>query len=168
MIEVKSTRLLFLYRSIIFKCIKFRTNDSKLDNIVMALNIKNKRKRIEYVYDEAICFINGYYTDDLCQFKNNQCIVQRIENSDSINGCCKKCSLVTNKGCPSSNLPCKLIYCKTALGNTKLLKFRNIDILKCLSLEQRIILRGAFLERKEDIIKKMNYGFLYSNFKFFI
>lgn len=156
--EVKNTRLLFLYRTCLFKFTRFSTNNKDLELIVNALNIKNRRKRIEYVYDEAINIINKYYYMDLCNFQNNKCIVQRKTNSDRINGCCRMCNLVTETGCPSSNLACKLLYCKTALGNVKQLKFKDISILKCLSLEQRIILRSDFFETREEIITDLYYG----------
>ena len=72
--ELRSTKMLFLFRSFIFRFVKFETKDKDLKNIVNALNIKKRKKRIEYVYDEAIKYINKYYSQDLCQFKNNQWI----------------------------------------------------------------------------------------------
>ena len=161
-IEVKSTKLLFLYRSFLFKYIMFETKNKELKSIVNALNIKDREQRIEYIYDEGIKYINKYYSDDLCQFENDQCIAQRKSGSKEINGCCRKCPLVTDKGCPSSNLVCKLIYCKTALGNVKLLKFNEIPILKCLSVTQRIVLRGSFFNTREDILKELKCGLIYS------
>ena len=165
-IELKNTKLLFLYRSFWFKNVSFDTKDKNLKTIVKALNIKKKKDRIEYVYDEAIKFINKYYSDDLCKFENNQCIVQRNAGVDRINGCCRTCKLLGDMGCISVNLACKLIYCKTALGNLKELKISNIPILKCLSLSQRIILKGAFFNTKEEILEELNYGMLYSGFRY--
>ena len=101
--KLKSTKLLFLYRSFLFRFVKFKTNNNNLKNIVHALNIKKRKTRIEYVYDEAIKYINKYYSDDLCRFKNNQCIAQRKGNKKGSFGCCRNCPLVTDKGCPSSN-----------------------------------------------------------------
>ena len=158
MIEVKNTKLLFLYRSFLFKFTKFKTNNKELKREVTALNIKNRKQRISYVYDEAIKEINNYYKDDLCQFENGQCIVQRQTGKGNVNGCCRWCPLVTDKGCPSSNLSCKLIYCKTAIKNIKLLRIRDIQILKCLSPLQRLMLKGEFFAVKEDIIKDLYYG----------
>ena len=43
MIKIKSTKLLFLYRSILFKFVKFQTEKQELQNIVEALNKKNKK-----------------------------------------------------------------------------------------------------------------------------
>ena len=161
---IKNTKLLFIYRSFLFKFVNFETKDSELKNIVQALNIKNRKQRIEYVYDEAIKCINKYYSDDLCQFKNKQCIAQRKEGKNKINGCCRECPLVTESGCPSSNLACKLIYCKTALGNLKLLRLRDIPILKCLSIFQRVILKGGFFQNRETILNDLYYGPIYSSF----
>lgn len=167
-VKLKNTKLLFIYRSCFFKFVKFETVDKNLKEIVKALNIKKRKLRIEYVYDEAIKYINNYYADDLCQFENNQCIVQRQLKTDRINGCCRNCSFLGNKGCVSVNLACKLIYCKTALGKLKELGINDIPILKCLSLSQRAMLKGAFFNTREEILKELNYGIVYWTIKTFI
>lgn len=160
-VEVRSIKLLWLYRSFLFKNTKFFTKNHELSEIVNALNIKNRVKRIEYVYDKAVEYINKYYVDDLCRFENNQCIVQRKMGTTNINGCCRKCALLSLKGCSSCNLSCKLIYCKTVIGNIKLLSIWKIPILKCLSIGQKLILRGDFFNSKEEIINDLNYGLGY-------
>lgn len=147
-----------------FRFTKFDTNNKDLTKIVKALNLKGK-KRIIYVYDEAIKEINKYYSKDLCQFKDNQCIVQRTNGKGQVNGCCCLCSLKTEKGCPTVNLSCKLLYCKTALGNIKALKLNDIKILKVLSLRQRLILKGEFFSSKEEIINDLYHGIVYSAFR---
>lgn len=164
-LTLKDTRLLFLYRSFIFKFVSFETEDKNLVSIVNALNINKRKKRIEYIYDEAIRYINKYYAADLCLFENNQCIAQRKSKSEHVNGCCRNCHLVTDSGCSTNNLVCKLVYCKSALGNMKLLKFHKIPILKCLSLNQRWILRGSFFNTREEILNDLNYGIIYSLFR---
>ncbi len=158
--KIKSTKLLFLYRTFFFKKVRFETDNKELKNIVTALNIKNKKDRISYVYDEAVKYINKYYSKDLCQFIDGKCIVQRKNNIDRVNGCCFRCPLVTDTGCPSSNLMCKLIYCKTSLNNMKTLKFNDIKILKCLKIKSRIILCSSFMLKKEDILDDMSVGYL--------
>ncbi|MBQ2872614.1 MAG: hypothetical protein IJE89_01280 [Bacilli bacterium] len=164
-VEVKSTRFLFLYRSFLFNGVFFYTNDKDLDTVAKALNIKNKKQRIEYVYDEGVKYINKYYSNDLCRFENGQCIAQRRDGVGHTNGCCRHCPIVTDRGCPSSNLSCKLIYCKTALGNVKLLRLRDIPILKCFSITKRMILKASFYYTKEEILKDLNYGILYSSLR---
>ena len=158
--KLKNAKFLFLYRSFLFRFVNFKTDNVDLKLIVNALNIKKRKKKIEYIYDESVKIINKYYSKDLCQFKNNQCIAQRKYKSSSINGCCKMCTLVTDKGCPSSNLSCKLIYCKTALGNLKKLKMKDIPLLKCLSLKERIILKGAYFETRQEVINDIYFGII--------
>ena len=148
-IMINNTKLLFLY-----------TNNKNIKNITNALNIKNKKERITYVYEEAIKEINNYYREDLCQFIDRKCIVQRTTNSTHIDGCCYRCPICTDKGCPSSNFACKLIYCKTAIGNMKRLNFNDVKILKCLSIPQRLIILSDFFITKEEVIEDTNKGLL--------
>lgn len=164
-LKIKNIKLLFLYRSILLRFVYFETDDKNLKTIVKALNIKNGKKRIEYIYDEGIKYINKYYSDDLCKFENGQCIAQRKDGSGHTNGCCRHCPMVTDTGCPSCNLSCKLIYCKSALGNIKLLRLRDIPVLKCLSLSRRMILKASFYNTKEEILKDLYYGIIYSIFR---
>ncbi len=164
-IKLSNTKFLFLYRTILFNCVKFETDKGKLRKIVNALNIKNKKNRIMYVYDEAIKEINNYYSEDLCKFIDGRCIVQRTNNSEHVDGCCYRCPIVTDNGCPSSNLACKLIYCKTAIGNMKLLKFNDIKILKCLSIRKRLIIISDFFSTREEILKDLERGVIYTVIK---
>ena len=156
--ELRSTKLLFLYRSFLFRFVKFETKDKDLKNIVNALNIKKRKKRIEYVYDEAIKYINKYYSQDLCQFKNNQCIVQRNNKSDKINGCCRLCAYQNNKACDVNNVACKLFYCTTAIKNMKELNIKDVEILKCLNKRQRFVLKSDYFSKREDVINDLYYG----------
>ena len=165
-INLKSTKLLFLYRSILFRRVKFKTDNNELRNVVNALNIKNKKNRIMYVYDEAIKYINNYYRDDLCQFIDGRCIIQRKTNSLHVNGCCYRCPIVTDKGCPSSNFACKLIYCKTAIGNMKSLNFNKVMILKCLGISQRLVILSDFFCTREEILEDANRGIFITIFKY--
>lgn len=164
--ELRSTKLLFLYKSFLFKRVFFTTKNKELKKIAKGLNIKKRRKRIEYIYNEAIREINSYYAKDLCDFKNNQCIAQRLSGRSDVNGCCiSNCPNFGDKGCVTINLTCKLIYCKSALGNIKRLKFRNIKILKLLSIAQRIILRTDFFSSREEIISDLYYGLIIYGFR---
>ncbi|MBR2841082.1 MAG: hypothetical protein IKF01_04340 [Bacilli bacterium] len=148
--KIRSKKLLFLYRSILFKRVVFETDYPELNEIVCALNIKNRYKRYNYVYDETVKWINKYYKNDLCMFKDNQCIVQR--KTGKINGCCMYCPIVTENGCPSQNIACKLIYCKTALKNLKPLKLGEIPVVKCIPFTRRLILRSDFFQTKEKVL----------------
>jgi len=156
--ELKNTKLLFVYRGILFKFVNFHTKDDKLKNIVNALNIKKRKQRIEYVYDEAISYINEYYSNDLCKFVNNKCIAARKYKIDRINGCCRLCIHQNNTGCKVNNLSCKLFYCKAALENIKELNINDIEILKCLNKKQRFILKSDYFSTREEVINDSYYG----------
>lgn len=130
-----------------------------IDTINEALNIKNRKKRITYIYDELVKYLNEYYKEDLCKFENDKCFVQR--NNKNKFGCCAECNLVkSGTGCPTSNVSCKLIYCKPALNNIKKLKLTNIPISRCLSIFQRFILRFDVFSTREEIINHLNYGLI--------
>lgn len=161
-IKVNNTKLLFLYRTFLFHFFIFETDVDDMKTIVKSLNIKNRKERIVYIFDETINILNKYYSKDLCQFIDGKCIVQREKNINRFNGCCRLCPIVTDKGCPSVNITCKLIYCKRALGNIKLLKLRDIKILKCLSLVQRLIILSDTFSVREEVIKDLYYGPLYA------
>lgn len=139
--------------------IKNNINNPNITIISNYLNIKNRTKKIKYIYKEAIKYINNYYTQDLCQFKNNQCFIQRRNKSNKRFGCCQDCKLVKeNLGCTTNNFSCKLVYCKPAIKNITLLKIKDIDILRCYSLIQRFILRFDFFSTEEQIINDLKYG----------
>ena len=94
----------------------------------------------------------------MCQFIDGKCIVQRTNNKGKVNGCCRFCPLVTDKGCPSENVSCKLIYCKTSIKNIKLIRLRDIPVTKCLSISRRAILKGDFFVTKEQFIDDLCKG----------
>ena len=154
---------LFFYKYYHFTNFTIKNNikSQELAIINNALNIKKKKERITYLYDETIKYINSYYHDDLCQFVNNQCFVQRERKDNSKFGCCFDCKLVkSGKGCPTSNVSCKLLYCKPALKNIKKLRIKDIDFLRCFSIFQRFILKYNFYSTREQVIKDLNYGII--------
>ena len=155
---------LFFYKYYHFTNFTIKNNikSQELTIISNALNIKKRKERITYLYDEAIKYINNYYHEDLCQFVNDQCFVQRARKDNSKYGCCFDCKLVeSGKGCPSSNISCKLLYCKPALKNIKKLKIKDIELLRCFSIFQRLTLKIDFYSTREQMIKDLNYGIIY-------
>ena len=109
--------LLPLYKSFLFYFVKFKpssnlTPQTKL--VIKGLNIKNRRKRITYVYDKCCDIIeNQEKGQNVCGFVNKQCFKQRVENKGEMYGCCSPLC-VTENGCTTKNLSCKLIFCKEA------------------------------------------------------
>ncbi len=136
--------------------------NEEIDKISKCLNIKSRRKRITYIYDEIINYLNEYYKEDLCKFENDKCFVQRMNNSKTKFGCCGDCNLVkSGMGCPTNNVSCKLLYCKPAIKNIKKIRLTDIPITRCLSVFQRFMLRFDFFSTREQVINHLYFGLIY-------
>ena len=55
-----------------------------------ALNIKKRKERLKFVYDKACELLDGdFYGKNICEFKNNICLHDRIHNGNC-DGCCRR------------------------------------------------------------------------------
>lgn len=157
----KFYRKLFFYKSFIFKKTKFtvETNYEELKPIINALNIKKRKPRITYIYDEACKQIDNHYKNkNICGFKNNKCYVQQKLQNGTINGCCRMCLYQSTKGCTTKNLTCKLFTCSEVEKRCKVIKFDDLKILNLLSFRNRMILKSDYFSKREDVIKDLYYG----------
>ena len=142
-----------LYKSILYINTKFFTKNKKIKDIIEALNIKSRNKRIRYVYDNACNYIDIYWKGkNICGFKNNKCYTQNKPNCKYTNGCCRRCFYQSEKGCTTSNLTCKLFYCTEVTKRYKVPTIDDIKILKLLSLRQRIILKHDYFSNREEVL----------------
>ena len=146
------------------------TKNEDILQIVKAISIKNKLKRIEYIIDTICDNIDNYYKDaPMCKFINNKCECHRKKGYNYINGCCRYCKYQSNKGCTTKNVACKLFNCSYVdLNGKKKLGFNDIKLTKCLSLRQRYILINSYFTTKEDIVKDLYYGPIISTTRFII
>ncbi len=152
---------IFLYKSILYKNTTFsiESTDESIQSIVKALNIKNRKKRIEYIYDYCCQKIDEYYKDkNICGFSNNQCIKQRQLKCKRKNGCCNLCPHQTSRGCPTANLACKLLYCGEIKNKRRILKSKDLKILKLFSIRQKIIVKSGFYATREQHIMDLYLG----------
>jgi len=141
------------YRSILFIFTKFESNNKDIEKIIYALNIKNRFKRIDYIYEEACNEIDNYNKNkNLCNFKNNIC------RNKVKYGCCRKCYNLGNKGCTTSNLTCKLFFCSKVCDKYKVLTFEDVKILKCLSFNNQVIIKHDFFTKKEELLMDLYVG----------
>ena len=157
----KFYRKLFFYKSFIFKKTKFtvETNYEEVKPIINALNIKKRKERIIYIYDEACNQIDKHYQNkNICGFKNNKCYVQQKLQNGTINGCCRMCLYQSTKGCTTKNLTCKLFTCSEVEKRCKVIKFDDLKILNLLSFKNRMILKSDYFSKREDVIKDLYYG----------
>ena len=157
----KFYRKLFFYKSFIFKKTKFtvETNFEEVKPIIKALNIKKRKPRITYIYDEACKQIDNHYKNkNICGFKDNKCYVQQKLQNGTINGCCRMCMYQSAKGCTTKNLTCKLFTCSEVEKRCKVIKFNDLKIINLLSFRNRMILKSDYFSKREDVIKDLYYG----------
>ena len=149
--------------------IKNNINNKDLDIIIKSLNIKKRKERITYLYDSIVNYLNEYYKDNICDFKNNQCFVQRETKTNNLYGCCLNCKYVkSNLGCISSNVSCKLTYCRSAKKKLKLIKLRDIPFTNCLTPLQKFIIKNDYFSTREQVINDLYYGIPYYLIRSFI
>jgi len=171
-INNKNMKYLFLYKSIFFRFCKFETDSKDPQDIIIvnALNIKNRKKRITYIYDATCDYIDNFYgRENICGFKNCQCYMQQKKMKDTIDGCCRKCVYVTDKGCPSRNLSCKLFNCSEVYSRRKVITYKDLKVLKLFSLRQRIIIKSDYFTLREDALKDLySYSLTYTTIRVII
>ena len=154
-------RKLFFYKSFIFKKTTFtvETKYEQIKPIIKALNIKKRKDRITYIYDEACRQIDNHYKNkNICGFKNNKCYVQQKLNNGTINGCCRLCKYQREKGCKTVNLTCKLFTCSEVEKRCKIITFDDLKILNLLSYRNKMILKSDYFSKRENVIKDLYYG----------
>ena len=167
---IKDFKYLTLYKSILFKFKKFETNSNNPQDIIIvnALNIKNRKKRITYIYDSTCKYIDDFYKNkNICGFKKCKCYTQRHNNY--INGCCRKCIYISSKGCTTNNLACKLFNCSEVYKRRKVIKYKDLKTLKVLSIRQRFIVKSDYFSKREDVLKDLySYSIIYSTIRIII
>lgn len=149
---------LFLYRSFLYNFVTFKLEKDKYDinDLILALNIKNRRKRLEFIYDTACQEIDDYFANkNVCDFKNNQCRLQRKLKSDKINGCCRKCRFECGGPCPTKNLACKLFYCSEVKSRYKIIKIEDLKVIKVLFWRQKILIKSDYFSSREEVIRDL-------------
>ncbi len=147
---------IWLYRSIFYKNVHFEPKStdaySKYIDVINALNIKNRFKRIRYIYDTACNQIDNYNKENHinCEFKCGKCLAHH--DTRFYNGCCRVCRFQSQNGCTTKNLTCKLFFCSPIRENYKTLHFEDIKLLKCLSKKNQIIVNGNFFASREAFL----------------
>lgn len=167
----KFIKNLSLYRSLPFRFIDFdiKTDDEELNDIVTALNIKNTRKRITFVYDKTCEIVEKFYKGkNICGFKNGQCRVQRNNCNDKINGCCRICKYQSDKGCTTANVACKFFNCDEVRKDNEVLEFDDVAILKVLNKRQRTLLKSDYFSKRENVIDDVSLGLFLGTAKMYM
>ena len=131
----------------------------KFGDIEEAKKIKSRFKRIKYIYDNTCKTIDALHKgENICGFNCNKCIIQQINKSDEINGCCRTCRYQSKKGCTTSNLTCKLFYCDEVRKKYKVYDFNDLELLTLLSKRQRLILKYDLFSSREEVLLDLYLG----------
>lgn len=153
----KFYRKLPLYRSLLYKNVTFNSKSTyDIEDIITTLNIKNRKKRITYIYDKACEKIDNHYKNkNICGFKNSKCYVQQKLNNGNINGCCRFCLNQSKNGCTTKNLSCKLFNCTEIEKRCEVIKFEELNILKLLNKRQTLISKSNYFTNRESFINDL-------------
>lgn len=167
----KFIKKLPLYRSFPFRFINFdiKTDNEELESIVTALNIKNTRNRVAFVYDKTCEIVDKFYKGkNICGFKNGQCRVQKNKRSDKMNGCCRYCKYQSDRGCTTANIACKFFNCDEVRKDNDVLEFDDVAILKVLNKRQRTLLRSDYFSKRENVIDDVSLGLFLGTAKMYM
>lgn len=128
--------------------------------VIETFNIKDKRKRLSYIYDNLCTYFdNDMKKNNYCEFCDGTCIANRLKKSvHKDNGCCYKrgklCEYLTDKGCTNPNPTCKIFMCSYL---NKVKKVPNYDT-------RKILITSCFLNLKGHNFFKTNYFITKSEF----
>lgn len=156
----KFIKRIILYKSILYINTEFQVKgcqvNDKIQQMINGLNIKNRYKRITYVYDTACSIIDSNTKGlNVCGFKNNKCYIQQKQNNGKCNGCCRLCKYQNSNGCSTKNLACKLFNCSEVKKRYKTVEYKDLDILKLLSLKNRLIVKSDYFATREEVLKDL-------------
>lgn len=154
--------------------IVLNTNDEDIINSFKAIEIKDKVKRNEFIYDTICDMLDKKWNKaSPCKFCNNRCIASRNNYMDKeYDGCCysfkrkrigkvkkEKCiHLKDDKTCDTKNISCKLFTCnylkKNKLFNTS---FDDYLLLKLFyNKKEKLIIKYNFFKTREEVLNKLN------------
>ena len=156
----KLIKKLFIYKRILyyntFFAFENNIDNEMVDFIISALNIKNRKKRIDFIYEKSCYLIDEKNKGiNTCGFKKNKCFVQRKLKNGKCNGCCRKCIYQTKEGCSTKNLTCKLFNCSEVKKRYNVIEYKDLKLLKLLSLKNQILIKIEYFSKREDILKDL-------------
>ena len=134
----------------------------ELTQIIEALNIKDKRKRLLFICNKACDILDDNFScQKMCKFKNNKCIYDRMKK-DKYNGCCgtidrkKHCKYLINNNCSTRCLACKFHICHTLKKMGYKYKVDDILVLKyLLNWKQKIMVYLDFFMTPDEVVEDL-------------
>ncbi len=133
-----------------------------------AFNIKDKNKRLEYVYD-TICDYHDklYINTNICEFdKDGRCLCQReYHHPAKTNGCCGLCTYLGKNGCTIKSIACKSHFCRYIIKKKNIKSHREVKLYKYfLTAPQKNVASYNYWNTKEEnlrIMKKNSFIYLF-------
>ena len=134
----------------------------ELSIIEKGINIKDKKERYSYVYDEVCKILDEKVDTNYCEFKDNICYRDRLKNNGHENGCCEcigrgKCKFLIDGVCTmKSCMACKLFTCSALRRKGINEKASNyLPLMVFFSSKQRDILSYSFWTPKNVVIDRV-------------
>lgn len=144
---------------------------NKIKDFFIALYIDDIKEKYNYIYDRTCEELDNIFrSKNLCDFKNDSCIAQRLHKTkNETMGCCYSfyyrkdgfpintglCKYLSDKGCKIKSLKCKMFTCKYL--RKKGIKFLVKDFVLLnlfLNKKQKRYLETAFFKTQEEIVEK--------------
>lgn len=140
----------------------YNIHQDELKKIIELLNIKDKQKRLDLIYDYICGLIDKeYILTNFCEFKNDQCLCQRIKHNPRINGCCQDCENLKNGNCSIKAITCKLYFCPFIKKRKKAFRYQDNLITKYfLNFKQKLIFKYTPFTDKKEMLRIVNEPFL--------
>lgn len=148
------------YKTFLYHFTTFTSSslDPEIQEIINALNIKSRKKRISYVYDSALKRAERYFKKiDISSKKIKRNRTKKIPIS------CNNCPNKKTNKCPINNVSCKLYYSSLVLKKDEVLSYDDLNVLKVLSKSQQKRITKEYNLEKEQVIKDLYYGPIVGN-----
>ena len=144
--------------------------EEKLKVIEKVLDIKDKEKRLDYLYDLICDYLDNEFKDkNICNFKCDICarrqdmIDRGIKKDTYKNGCCysylkkKDCIYLNKNGtCKTKNIGCKLFTCHYLKKKGYKYKLNDIYLAKYFfNFRQKLYIENAIKLPKSEVIKEI-------------
>ena len=151
-----------LYRSVFGRAVHFEIGSAvhpeRVRDIETALNIKSRKRRIEYIYDRGCDIVDRFNEENgaVCRFSGGRC--EDPKHQRYPNGCCCHCYLQTSHGCPTKNLSCKFFFCDHMAKKYRYLSVGDVDLFRLLTPGQRAIVRENVYVTKQTYLRLLWLG----------
>ena len=142
--------------------------ESKMKTIDSVLDIEDKNKRLDYLYDLVCDYLDKEFKDkNICGFNCGICkkrkamIDKNIKKDTYVNGCCHSylhnndcVYLSDNKTCKTKNIGCKLFTCDYLKKQGYNYNLDDIYLTKYFfNIWQKYYIENATRKSKEEVIK---------------